>query len=460
MTARSQLALHVSQSEVLEVAEERCGKRDAATLVNRLMIETAMYACATAGGLPFPQSDHLEILAHMQNLVSTANHRDAMSAGFMPAEIRVFPNGELDVDDKFYVSVMGPYVQAKFADNFQIWARYYDSWFSDYQHEDNPDAAEMLNRLEEPFATEFGITIDQLMSIPNSFGRYARKTNALVLEFDDAAIRLFLEAECALPISAVETFLTRFSLYPRPVWDQNLPAEMKDHDVFPWRFRRRLSLLMRPIVQVRDDPQKQWLVFPPALATTAKYVLDNVATADFPVEHFTSDAMRQFWGDQVNRQGHRFENEVADVFEQAGFCALRQVPMRAMGVSDVEGDLGDIDVLAWKIGQPVVLIVECKRLRDARSVRDVVDRLDKYRGEVGDDLSKHLRRVTWLRQHIENLRAKCVRLPAHIEIKPLLVTSALMPMQFISRTPLKENEVVSADLLPQMLKKLQSESSD
>jgi len=196
MTARSQLAVHASQSEVLEVAEERCGKRDAAALVNRLLIETAMYACAIADGFPFPHSEHLEILAHMQNLVSTANHRDAISAGFMPAEIRVFPNGELDVDDKFYVSIMAPYVQAKFADKFQSWAGYYDSWFSDYQSEENPDAVETLRRLEEPFATEFGVTIDQLVSIPNSFGRHARKTNSLILEFNDAAIRSFLEAEC------------------------------------------------------------------------------------------------------------------------------------------------------------------------------------------------------------------------------------------------------------------------
>jgi len=113
---------------------------------------------------------------------------------------------------------------------------------------------------------------------------------------------------------------------------------MKDHDVFPWRFRRRLSLLMRPIVQIYGDPQKQWLVFPPALATTTKYILTNVEAAAFPVEHFKSDAMRKFWGDQVNREGRQFEHEIADVFEKAGFCVLRQALMRTMGVPEIEGD--------------------------------------------------------------------------------------------------------------------------
>jgi len=45
MTARALLALQKDETEVLQRAEERRGKRDAASLTNRLLIETAMYAC-------------------------------------------------------------------------------------------------------------------------------------------------------------------------------------------------------------------------------------------------------------------------------------------------------------------------------------------------------------------------------------------------------------------------------
>ena len=57
----------------------------------------------------------------------------------MPAEIRVFPNGELDVDDQFYVSVMVPYIRAKFAENFRSWAKHYERWFSNYEADKDPD---------------------------------------------------------------------------------------------------------------------------------------------------------------------------------------------------------------------------------------------------------------------------------------------------------------------------------
>ena len=112
MTARSQLALQDNESEVIQVALTRRSNGDAASITNRLLIETAMYACATEGGRVFTRSDHLELLAQTLNLVSTANHRDAISEGFMVPEVHVFPNGELDVDEQFYTSVMRPYLRA------------------------------------------------------------------------------------------------------------------------------------------------------------------------------------------------------------------------------------------------------------------------------------------------------------------------------------------------------------
>jgi hypothetical protein len=422
--------------------------------MNRLLIETAMYGCKEVGGTVLCNSEHLELLAHMQTIVSTANHRDAISEGFMPAEIRVFPNGELDVDDQFYVSVMVPYIRAQFADSFRSSAKHYERWFSNYEPDKAPDAADSLKRLEEPFLQEFGITIDQLMMIPHHFGRHALKTASILLEFDDGTLREFLEKECELTKSQVEIYLPRFALKPRRAWNKDLPMGVKDHDVFPWRFRRRLSLLMRPLIQVQSLPKKLWLIFPPGLKASADYLLGNLGSAAFPVEHFNTTIMQRFWGDQVNRQGRKFEHEVSEIFGNLGFSVLPQVFMKSLGVPESEGDFGDIDVLAWRSDLSIVFVVECKHLRDATSVRDVVDRLDEYRGQVGDSLGKHLRRVEWLRKNPEKLSVKIADQISNYEIKPLLVTSDLVPMQFFPGSLLRENELTSFDMLPQFLGEL------
>ncbi len=451
MTARSQLALHNDENEVLQVAEQRRGKRDAAILTNRLLIETAMYAC-NEGSRPLTRSDHLELLAHMHNLVSTANHRDAISEGFMKPEVRVFPNGELDVDDHFYVSVMLPYIRAKFADSFHAWAKHYEKWFSGYESESSNAGSKLLDRLEQPFLKEFGITIDQLVSIPRHFGRIALQRKKLVLEFDDRSLRETLITEYSVSEATLDRYLGRFSLFPRSSWNKDLPAGVKEHDVFPWRFRRRLSLLMRPLIQLNCGPTKQWAIFPPALEASAMYLLGNLAESAFPAEHFQSQEMRAFCGDQANRQGHSFNEEVSDVFKKYGFSVASEVLMKKIGVPESLGDLGDVDVLAWRTDISAVFVIECKHLRDATSVRDVVDRLKEYRGELGDSLGKHLRRVNWLKQNQEKLRSYVKDLPPRFEIKSLLVTSDLVPMQFFSDSPLKPHDVVPIDSLPQYFK--------
>ena len=452
MAAQALLALH-AQVEVLELAEQRKGEREIATLANRLLIETSMYATSPTGGDPLPNAERLELLARLKNLLSTANHRDAISEGFMPAEIRVHPNGEVDVNDQFYAAVMSPYVRAVFAKGFRLSAAAYVRWFSNYQKPKSPDAEVTLKRMEQPFYEEFGTTLNQFVAMPHHFGRLALKEKKLVLEFHEASLRAFLAGVCKLGPNGAEMYLSRFSLPPRPAWNKGLPDGCRENDVWPWRFRRRLSLLMRPLVLLQNAPDRRWLVYPPLVHKSAIYLVGNIAEAAFPTEHFQSQAMLAFCGDQAKRRGNQFALDVADIVERSGFLANRHVQMSALGVPASAGDLGDVDVLAWKPGSTAVLIIECKYLRTAVSVRDVVDRLDEYRGERDDSLGKHLRRLNWLKANPASVSAMVGFPMERIRFKGLLVTDDLVPMQFFSGSPISPQDVVSADHLTVSLEK-------
>jgi hypothetical protein len=296
MTSRALLALEEDHTEVLQEAEERRGDRDSASLTNRLLAETAMYACPQIGGKLLPKAERLELMAHMRNLVSVANHRDAISGGFMPAMVHVFPNGELDVDDQFYASVMLPYTEAFFTKRFRSAARNYEKWFSNYQRPDSPDMEETLNRMEKPFLEEFGITIDQFVLILVQFRKLALKEQKLFLEFNEQSFLAFLKNECGIDEKNAMRYLARFSLPPRRAWNKDFPVGCTDNDVWPWRFRRQLSLLMRPLVLLTDKPEKHWLVYPPLVERSNAYILNGISEAAFPTEHFRSKAMASFWG--------------------------------------------------------------------------------------------------------------------------------------------------------------------
>jgi hypothetical protein len=452
MTARAILALENDDSGALQEAEERHSKRSAASLANRLLAETAMYACQPTGRGIIPCAERLELLAHLKNLISAANHRDAISGGFMPAEVHIFPNGELDVDDQFYESVMIPYSQALFSKGFRSLGEKYESWFLSYEGPNNPETNATLSRLELPFREEYGVTLDGFVRIHVELGKQALKTNNLFLEFDEPSFMSFLKNECGLDENSSTAYLSRFSLPPRRAWDKDLPGGCKANDVWPWRFRRQLSLLMRPLVLLSDKPKKHWLVYPPLIQKSSGYILSGIAEATFPTEHFQSGAMLKFWGDQTNRQGNKFNNEVAEHAEALGFTTRREILMSALGVAAAIGDFGDIDVLAWKAGSSVVFVIECKYLRTAKTVRDVVDRLDEYRGERDDSLGKHLRRLNWLKS---NPKVVCALTGIHAEViqfKGLLVTDDLVPMQFFNGSLIPPHEVVPLNQIKNALK--------
>ena len=82
-------------------------------------------------------------------------------------------------------------------------------------------------------------------------------------------------------------FLSRFTLPIRSGWDKDLPVRCSKQDVFPWRFRRNLSLLMRPLVQVTTDPVG-WMISAPLFEKSARYLAGNIYEGRLPDRFFVS----------------------------------------------------------------------------------------------------------------------------------------------------------------------------
>jgi hypothetical protein len=112
-------------------------------------------------------------------------------------------------------------------------------------------------------------------------------------------------------------------------------------------------------------------------------------------------------------------------------------------------DLGDIDVLAWRSDSRIVFLVEAKRLTPALTVREVIQRLEEFRGDEkrNDSLGKHVRRIKWLENNLSGVE-KLTGIPAtKLQICSLLVTSEAVPMQFFDEMNFPTNQVVPIDEL-------------
>ena len=116
--------------------------------------------------------------------------------------------------------------------------------------------------------------------------------------------------------------------------------------------------------------------------------------------------------------------------------------MTEFGCSDEHGGLGDVDVLAWRENKPIVFIVECKRLSPALTIGEVAGQLERFRGEEKDLLDKHVRRYQWLELNKRLLeRVIGVSTPT-LELRGLLVTNTIVPMQFRRDLPIAAEDIV------------------
>jgi hypothetical protein len=211
-----------------------------------------------------------------------------------------------------------------------------------------------------------------------------------------------------------------------------VPTGYNEKDCQPWRFRRRLSLLRKPLVQIDNKPDPTLMVAPGLARDGVAYALGNYHRGDFP-QWQLSAKMKVWRGKATTKRGHEFNAEVASRLKLLGWETLSDVNMSTI-LGSAFKQLGDVDVVAWNPITGRVLLIECKDLKFSKSLGEIAEQLADFRGELRadgkpDDLRKHLNRVDALRGFQEKLAA-FLRLSSMTAVEGHIVFRHPVPMQF------------------------------
>jgi len=449
MTTRSVLALQQELKQTKAVLAERSSQRSIASLANRILIETAQYSAGGEGERRLNRADHGQLLARVELLITMAHHRDAIAYGFLEPEVRINPRGDIDVDKGFYKNVMRKYFSHRSDKSADQAARLYDSYFDRSKRLDGAAPEKDVTEFDEAFQGEFGFSVRQLFQINELWRKLAIESGELAGVLEEGQMLDLLEKFAEMKREQGQHFLSRFTLPIRSGWDADLPPRCSIQDVFPWRFRRNLSVLMRPLVQVATNPSR-WMVSAPLFEKAAQYLTGNIYEGRLPDRFFSSQKLRSYIGYVVHKHGHAFAEKVADVFRKNDYEAQTKIKMTKVGAPK-NPDLGDIDVLAWRRISEDIFLVEAKRLTPALTVREVIQRLEEFRGDekANDSLRKHVRRIEWIEQNLSGIE-KLTGIRA-ARIKSLLVTSEPVPMQFFDEMKFPVGQVIPIDELKSQL---------
>lgn len=446
LSTRALLALEDGADWLYERLRLEKARITLAEIANRALIETAVYSHNPAATEMISQTEHASLLAEFAVMIELANHRDAIAYGFAPADITIQPNGTLEYYDTFQQEVFQPYLKSRINDRIQWDSEAYDTYFSKPEPLENPpqEIPPEVVSFKRSFRAEFGFSYDVLDKVIEYFDEIAFAQGRSGGCLGSREIRWMLKEKVGLNDPQVDSFLERFVLPIRPSWDKMLPRGCDTSDVLPWRYYRGLSVLVRPFVEISRAP-RQFAISAPHLHRWLRYLTHSISEGYLPARIFRSPQMQSYLGSIADKKGHKFTGEVAELLKSILPDQRVEIKMTELG-APAHPDLGDVDVLAWDTKCAVVLLIECKRLKTALTVRQVIQQLEDFRGDTAnkeDALGKHKRRVDWLKKNSGEL-SRITGIPEYqISWKPLVVTRGRVPMSFIDAIDFSKDQVVT-----------------
>lgn len=409
----------------------------------RALVEAAICECTNTGVRPDEYSLD-EMVGLMSSIIDLGRESDVVYYGLSGNGLVLYPNGGHSLDADILAQFARPYVDEAFGKGYALAARDYESWVGlrkDDVAENSDSMFDSANFLEA-WQAEYGLTFSSFQEIAGELQELAVKRGAVIVKTSIEEVAAGRKDE-GVTVADVEAFMKAFGLTARSTWAAQPPVLYKD--VNPWRFQRRLSLTLRPIVVCSSGDQHQLIYGVGTFRESIGHLLSSIQNATFDKDVFISTKMRSLIGSRVDLLGRSFSLKVAAFLINLGWNAVSEVKLSQLGAGKTP-NLGDVDVFAWhRDGR--VLAIECKRLRQSKTIAELAQACNRFQGNSGDHMYKHLRRADWLKKNIAQV-AKFTKLSAElIRVRYPLVVNSPVPFKYLEKLPMAASDIVNFDEL-------------
>jgi hypothetical protein len=429
-TAHANIALH-GDAAVHTVAQHMA-EMTACSIATRILIEAAVCECPTDGGFRPGELDISRAIARAIFAFHIGGWSDAIHWGAIAAKVRVTPVGDIHVDHKFMDTVYSPFTHAGGKREVLDAVDSYEDAYNELK-----PVKSIADVFEQQFLDaweqEFGVSLDILRRFAERLEDLGVERKALWFELSHAEL-LIIFAECAErePQDVIST-IDRLILPVRNHWRET-PEGFRDKDWHPWRFRRRLSLVRRPLIALDGTQDPRLLVAPAVFRESLYILLRSYHTGETPDWQVSSRPMLKWLGHTNNVTRTAFNESVASQLRDLGWLSSSDYKIsRLLGIP-LDKDYGDVDALAWNPKSGRVLAIECKDLHFHKTLGEVAEQLSDFRGETRPDgkrdlLRKHLDRIITMEAHKSAIRKK-LSLEKDPQIEAYVVFKNPVPMEF------------------------------
>lgn len=430
-TAGAVLALRSNKEAVRDTITEQAAQRAELSQTARTLIELAVCEAPIGGGRRAGKLDLSRLLAKVALLMTLSGWSSAIRWNVMEPTLKIAPLGDILARLDFVDEILGPFARA----------------FSDVsvntaieRYGDNLREAEVQPTVERDSDAKFyaalrietGASFDDYRLFVDAVENLGVGTGQAVLTLKRSALIGLGNEDRKLSVESSQQILDTLTLRPRDGWRGEVEG-IDPRDLQLWRYRRRTSVLRKPIVQIDREDDPTMLVAPGLLRQGLLYTVGNFYDGSFP-DWQLSKPMRSWQAVMADKRGRAFSIAVGERLRAAGWSVAEpDLKITKLLVKGFDVDHGDVDVLAWRADERRVLVIECKDVQFKKNVGEIAEQLADFQGEAVDGkrdyLRKHLDRMDLLGQHLPEI-AKHIGWDAVDGLESYLVFKNPVPMQF------------------------------
>lgn len=432
-TSRAVIALHNDKEAARKTIIDHEFELNAAFHASRLLIEFAICECPVGGGKKPGRRDISRLMAKILTISGLGGWSDAIHWDAMDPHITVRPLGDIHANVSFQEEVLTPYSREAADLTVSDSIEKYPEHFTDERITDSGDRNSLDDEFWVAFEEQFCAPIDTVRKYIDALENLGIERGRAILKLKKSELLdLKLEGQ-GFGSGEVGALIDFITLKGRAKW-QDIPDGFNAKDIFPWRYRRALTVLRRPLIQLDETGGDPTFIVAPGLVRDALvYMVGHYHKGDFPRWQL-QPKMNRWAGKSRDRIGSQFTSDVATRLEELGWATETEVAVTKLLAKGFDRDYGDVDVLAWQADSGRVLLIECKDLQYRKTDGEVAEQLADFRGQLRrdgkpDDLLKHLNRVELISEHKDNV-ARYLRLSCDPIIEGHLAFRNPVPMKY------------------------------
>jgi hypothetical protein len=375
------------------------------------------------------------LLAHVCQVLNYGSLSDEINYGLREVEMGLLPSGRLGIDRSKNEDSYGDMKDMIFGSEYES----YGEKFSEYFEQANRPTVnknKYYDKVENIFRNEWGIGIHDVFILAHALVRklfdngqsvvLVSKTELYNLLSDSK----FTEAEIGAWLNTLR-FIKRNDVLKSP------PGFQKE-EVYPWRYNRRISYLLKPLIFVERDNEEYILLSARHLYKATENLVSIFHNGSLPIDKENKE-IRALLAERNAVKGKEYRDDVQKWLTDhtSLYVYPQEITIKQKGFFVADSDKGDIDILAIDHDSKIIYSIECKNTNQSKVAYEFHLEIIDYLGKPGKSglIEKHVNRDRWLKENSDQLLKK-LQVDHGYQLLSLVISNHILPTAFLRDTPL------------------------